>query len=302
MPNEQPTMLETLLGSVCEGYETGTFTTATTGGVAAAILVYRLFNNQQQDNFRAMTEELCSRIQKIIHLEIFNQNKNELDGLRDGLRNYGSHGNYDLLDELELKSLDLYRKFEEEESVEGVSCAVAAFTVHMAVLQAFYNLTPQFEMYRGYKQTIIEKSREFTEFMESKMTFLLVSVEKSIDPSSVIHQSFKCVPYKGNNDFGRSDGCSSYERGYIKYFGGIRDHFADGAFIYSANFEKEEVPLDIAWESELDDLKRLYPNTGQQIAEKIRQEKLLPRREFTAQLTNSMQKSINFFKEVEKFL
>ncbi|WP_144526190.1 hypothetical protein [Bacillus pumilus] len=300
MPNEQPTMLETLLGSVCEGYENGTFTTATTGGVAAAILVYRLFNNQQQDNFRAMTEELCSRIQKIIHLEIFNQNKNELDGVLDGLKNYGSHGNYDLLDELELKSLDLYRKFEEEESVEGVSCAVIAITVHMSVLQAFYNLTPQFVMYRGYKQTIIEKSREFTQFMESKINFLLVSVEKSIDPSIYISQDFSCVPYIGNNRHNYR--CSSDDGSFIKYSGGIRDHFADGQFIYLASFEKDEVPYDIAWKSKLDDLIRLYPNTRQQYAEKIREERLLPRREFVAQLTGSMQKSINFFKEVDKYL
>ncbi|WP_434685487.1 hypothetical protein ACGLHP_14490 [Bacillus velezensis] len=301
MPNEQPTMLETLLAGVCEGYEKGTFTTATTGGVAAAILVYRLFNNQQQDNFRAMTEELCSRIQKVVHLEFFNQNRNDLEALQDGFKNYCTHGNYDILDELELKSLELFRQFDNEESIEGVSCAVAALTVHMAVLQAFYNLTPQFERYRGYKRTIIEKSKEYTKFMESKINFLLVSVEKSIDPSSYISQDFRCVPYKGNDQF-LFNRCSSDERGFIKYYGALSDYFADGQIIYSASLEKDEVPFNIAAETELEELIRLYPNTRQQIAEKTRQEKLLPRREFAMQLTSSMQKSINFFKEVEKFL
>lgn len=304
MPNEQPTILETLLGSVCEGYEKGTFTTATTGGVAAAILVYKLFNNQQQDNFRAMTEELCSRIQKIIHLEFLNQNKNELEALEDGLINYGTHGNYDILDELELKSLDLFRKFDNEESLEGVSCAVIASQIHLAVLQAFYNLTPQFERYRNYKQTIIERSRQFSEFMQEKINFVNNAVEHSID-QCMITQRFDCLPYKGNglaDPLGHYKSCHTDDKDHILYSGALRDHFNEGVYIYYP-VRKVKIPDTIEmYKLELRDLERMYPNEEQPKCEVFREEKLGPRKQFALQLTSSMERSISFFAEIDRYL
>ncbi|MFP7327903.1 hypothetical protein [Bacillus subtilis] len=307
MPPNEPTMLETLLGSVCEGYETGTFTTATTGGVAAAILVYRLFNNQQQDNFRVMTEELCSRIQKIIHIEFFNQNRNELEALQDGLINYGTHRNYDILDELELKSLELFRKFDNEETIEGVSCAVIASQIHLAVLQAFYNLTPQspeFERYRSYKQTIIERSRQFSEFMQGKINFVNNAVEHSID-QCMITQDFRCIPYKGNTvgePLAPYKSCHRNDVDHIFYHGALRDHFNGGANIYYP-VRKVKIPVTIdMYNIELRDLERMYPNEEQPKCEVFREEKLGPRKQFALQLTSSMEQSINFFAEIDRYL
>lgn len=207
----------------------------------ADIIKNYFLQQQELQNSEAMVNEICTRVQKIVDLAFFREYKAQLRALQKNLDDYAANPhNTSTLDECHVMSQELFQKFTDFHTLEGIAAAMYAATLHLITLRSESDHDP------GGLVNLQRRAKEMAEWVVSSSAEVLSIYEKSITPISI--NSKLVAEYDSHRDrFVRLEKSISYYDFFMKEW-------------YFPKAEKKLVEEEDRYLSQ-DDLKKKYEPT-----------------------------------------
>lgn len=208
--------------------------------MGADIIKNYFLQQQELQNIEAMVNEICARVQKIVDLAFFREYKAQLRALQKNLDDYAANPhNTSTLDECHVMSQELFQKFTDFHTLEGIAAAMYAATLHLITLRSESDHDP------GGLVNLQRRAKEMADWVVGSSDEVISIYEKSIGPIQL--DNFKAEYDSHRNRFARLEKWL----GYYDFFRG------DWVFIKA---EKKLVEEEDRYLSE-DDLKKKYEPT-----------------------------------------
>lgn len=206
----------------------------------ADIIKNYFLQQQELQNIEAMVNEICVRVQKIVDLAFFREYKAQLRALQKNLDDYAANPhNTSTLDECHVMSQELFQKFTDFHTLEGIAAAMYAATLHLLTLRSESDHDP------GELVNLQRRAKEMAEWVLSSSAEVLSIYEKSI--GQIDQKQFEAEYDSHRDRFVR-----------LEKWVGYYDYFRDDFFYIKA--EKKLGEEEDRYLSK-DDLKKKYEPT-----------------------------------------